>query len=241
MGRIWDRLKEDNETFFALNMFLLIMLALGFLMMPECSGCTYRDKLTGEEVLGNCGDIKQHFVPRYYLPSDADIIPVADVYLEELNKSPEIFNTTPSTTLPPIDVVCHPMECPPQIICPDCPECKCFPCLPCPNCTETMFTDVQVDWLLNDCQIRDGATCIQTGSAMTCDRFYEYFKVPGRPKYSTRPSNVDIPMYGGYKAPDDGRICFIDANPSTPDMEFYLNNSIWMISNEGSMKWVHKI
>jgi hypothetical protein len=117
-------------------------------------------------------------------------------------------------------------------------------CSPCPACTVCpvcpklgTLTQTQNDWLLNHCQLKDGASCYQSGSADTCDEALEFFQVPGRPKYKSRPSTS---YYSGYNQPPAETVNFKLIEAGREDKGFMLNNSIWFVSGNGSMLWVHK-
>lgn len=225
MGKIYERLKQENETFFAINMFLTLLIAVGFFMVPECHGCYYTDLHSGLEVEGNCEAIYDLYAPKYLTPNDLELIPKTSlkVVVDNLSSDTLVSSTTTTTIT---------QECP---RCPPCiqRECKCTCpiCTKCPTCSFELSRQ-QIDWFLNDCQIRTTGACHQVGSADTCDRVREYLEVPGRPKYSTRPRDTETPfkmLYGrGY---DDGKVCFEDEGPEyKPDMKFHLNGSVWVVS-----------
>ena len=67
-------------------------------------------------------------------------------------------------------------------------------CPTCEVCKLGVLSVQQNDWLLNKCQIRDGAACYQAGSADTCDKVRDYLEVPNRPKFKTRPSTGMYPL-----------------------------------------------
>lgn len=125
-----------------------------------------------------------------------------------------------------------------------CPPCVCEICTRCP--TWEMSREDR-EWLINDCRIKKGASVYQAGSVDACRKVMTRFGFPNVPKYSTKPSGIKPIMYGSGGVVDDGLICFKDSgSQSKPDMEFYLNNSIWMLGQSNctiptkSMIWVHK-
>lgn len=137
---------------------------------------------------------------------------------------------TNTTTLTPTTTTI--MPCP---TCPTIPECVCT-CPTCSVCRDTYsFTDKEIDWMLNDCKIKVGSAGYQGGSADTCFKVMEYFKIPGRPKFKLSSSTFYNPNIKQIEK--DCTVCFSDGDC---DGAFYLNNSIWMIRGEGVMKWIHK-
>lgn len=181
------------------------------------------DPQTGVSVEGNCDWIKERYtelqnVRRGY----ANIDPSMWENLS-LNRTPKniikfrIEPTTYNNTLQTCPTTTT-LTCPPT---PDC-TCNCPICTKCPTC-KFEYTQTQIDYWLNDCQIREGSPCYQSGSADTCDKLREYFNVPGRPKFKTRPSAT---FYTTLKQEEADTYCFKNLGGY-----FILNRSSYTFNN----------
>ena len=88
-------------------------------------------------------------------------------------------------------------ECAPIIMNKTCPPCIQKDCVcTCPIYTtpgipepELIYnlTEKQIKWLNNECKPHTGHTAYQSGYHDACDDVRNYFKVPGRPKFRSRP------------------------------------------------------
>jgi len=214
-----------------------VLMSLGFLVngylyytLPDCSSCTLTTK-DGVDLTGNCSYLKQvrdGLVSEYLDTYSLDMLPegkeIQFDFIEYKNQTTTTTTTQPTTTS---------TTCPscPHIECPVC-KCSCPVCTKCPTCEYT-FTDEQVDWMLNY-KPRQGASGYQAGGFDCKDDWLQYLEVPGRPRFKSRPSTG---YYREAQAETDCTVCFMDGDC---DGSFHINNTIWQISGEGVMKWVHK-
>lgn len=195
-----------------------LLLNMGiFYALPECDSCTLYSK-TGGTLEGNCTYLHNIMSPSIEYNRN-----YSDRYKEIFNQAVEKVRSEKiniTVTCPDCEVcksnLNKPVECaePTQ-----CPPCVCEICHKCPSCPDIQegLTDVENNWLLNHCNLRDGASCYQSGSADTCDNIREYLQVPGRPKFKTRPSTA------GWNTPKtrDDLICFTDLG----EYSFILNRT----------------
>jgi hypothetical protein len=159
-----------------------------------------------------------------------------------------IINATTTTTTTQTTTTCPPPK--------TCPPCTCEICPRCPNPVEGL-TDDQKRTLLNLMPGKNNAAAYSGGYHDCLQQTWEIVDIPVcnkdvksssyrdklcRPRYDTKPSLVDYNIWAGIKkVDDDSLVCFRDTSPKKDKTEFNLNNSIWMISNKGSMKWIHKL
>jgi hypothetical protein len=222
--------KEIIKDFIYYGSFIGFVFFIGFvaLNVEHLVVPSIKDPNTQVTVTGNCPfilDLYRNLTAArknqgYMIPKDYIYIP----------PSPTIKLEFSNTTCPTCDV-CR--ECPTCQPIPDC-VCTCPECNECPSCDEEILKRIEY-WFKNECRIKDGSAGYQAGSADTCDMGGAYFEVDGYPKFKTRPSAA---FYNPVKqVPKDCTINFMDVDC---DGTFYLNNSIWMISGNGSMKWIHK-
>jgi hypothetical protein len=184
-----------------------ILLNMGIYMtLPEAEYCRLYSKTQGT-LEGNCTYLQSLMEPsieydRAYAEKYQQTL---DEVIEKFRK--ERINITTTCDEPPECEKCNPNK---PVQCAEPIPCVCDICHSCPQCPdidpEIGLTPAQNKWLLNECQIRDGASCYQSGSADTCDKVREKLDIPGRPKFKSRPSPTG---YASLKKREE-LICFRD-------------------------------
>lgn len=169
--------------------------------MQAWIGCGYQlnQNMT---VYGNCQQIIEYEEAK----TRSWIQEREQIALMEYDNTPikiRYLNSTTTTSKPTTTTTC-----PPQRVCPD-NYCECEICTECPQCSYEL-SDTQNKWFLN-LKPTGGASGYQAGYHDCADNVREYLKIPGRPKFKSRPPTELSPYgWGQTKSKEEGMYCFRD-------------------------------
>jgi hypothetical protein len=241
---IWDKMHEFGLKQWKLMVGLILaMILINF--MTSTYGCTTTiDYITIDnetktiQIHGNCQDLEdlqtggaRYKDPYYALTYGAPPEEIINKSVKiEISPPPKVEEKDWEKLFYELEQNCTiGMNCPETPKQAPCPDCICE-CEICPKCKEGISEDELKNWFINECRIKDGAICYQSGSADTCDRGADYWEIDGYPKFKTRPSM-------GYKVlthEEEDTFCFKNLG------EYFIINRSTRVFNNSNGEWVER-
>lgn len=229
-----QKIKENWQWLLA--WIILMITIINYVTTPECRAGRFSYEYEGEQVIieGNKAELERIL---------DDIIGERIMNLTELRritdeKDDRITNCPQTTMYLPC-----PDECKP---CPECPKTQCPKCPVCKQCTPDITkttttikqTKTQEEILKNLRPTKSNSAAFSGGFFDCKTKVLDILGIKGS-KFKEGPSTGWYKaLYG--KTITDELICFPDLSRGQTKSEFKLNNSIWLISGNGSMKTIYK-